>query len=218
MQPPAPQDADPRETPKDDPRQQTDCPTHKQTDKPWEGNRKKIRSARTGKISISKNGKNPIPINLFRDKRENLHPSNHDLDHRTPSPWRLDSPRRFRNRQGMPALTRRRSTNLHLVTWHVYYGDVPVGMIGQRAGVPVDADQWQWSCGFYPGLEPGQHRHGIARHLLKRAPALRLTGISCCQRFPRMHSMNGDDIVRSGQRSLLNDREANGSTARSPAR
>jgi hypothetical protein len=63
----------------------------------------------------------------------------------------------------MPALTRRRCTNPHQVTWHVYYGDVPVGTIGQRAGVPVDADQWQWSCGFYPGLEPGQHHHGIAR-------------------------------------------------------
>jgi hypothetical protein len=32
----------------------------------------------------------------------------------------------------------------------------------QRAGVPVDVDQWQWSCGFYPGLRPGQHRYGTA--------------------------------------------------------
>ena len=44
----------------------------------------------------------------------------------------------------------------------VYYGDVRVGLIGERAGVPVDRDQWQWSCGFYPGLHPGQHRYGIA--------------------------------------------------------
>jgi hypothetical protein len=34
--------------------------------------------------------------------------------------------------------------------------------IGERAGVPVDRDRWQWSCGFYPGLHPGQHRSGIA--------------------------------------------------------
>jgi hypothetical protein len=26
--------------------------------------------------------------------------------------------------------------------------------------VPVDVDQWGWSCGFYPGLEPRQHRSG----------------------------------------------------------
>jgi hypothetical protein len=62
----------------------------------------------------------------------------------------------------MPVLTRRRSDNPHQVTWHVYYGDIHVGTIGQRAGVPVDVDQWHWSCGFYPGLHPGQHRYGIA--------------------------------------------------------
>jgi hypothetical protein len=62
----------------------------------------------------------------------------------------------------MPALTRRRSDNPHHETWHVYYGDVPVGAIGERAGVPVDVDQWEWTCGFYPGLDPGQHRTGTA--------------------------------------------------------
>jgi hypothetical protein len=36
------------------------------------------------------------------------------------------------------------------------------GTIGERTGIPVGADQWQWSCGFYPGLHPGQYRHGIA--------------------------------------------------------
>jgi hypothetical protein len=35
----------------------------------------------------------------------------------------------------MPSLTRRRSDNPHQVTWHVYYGDVHVGTIGERAGV-----------------------------------------------------------------------------------
>jgi hypothetical protein len=37
----------------------------------------------------------------------------------------------------MPALTRRRSDNPHQLTWHVYYGDVRVGTIGERADVPV---------------------------------------------------------------------------------
>jgi hypothetical protein len=62
----------------------------------------------------------------------------------------------------MPSLTRRRSTDRHRETWHVYYGDVRVGTIGKRAGVPVDVDQWGWSCGFYPGLHPGRHQYGSA--------------------------------------------------------
>jgi hypothetical protein len=61
----------------------------------------------------------------------------------------------------MPSPTRRRSDNPHHVTWHVYYGDIHIGTIGERVGVPVDVDQWQRSCGFYPGLHPGQHRYGI---------------------------------------------------------
>jgi hypothetical protein len=34
--------------------------------------------------------------------------------------------------------------------------------IGRRAGVPVAAAQWAWSCGFYPGMEPGAHKSGVA--------------------------------------------------------
>jgi hypothetical protein len=34
--------------------------------------------------------------------------------------------------------------------WHVFYGDVHVGTIAARAGVPVDVDQWGWQCGFHP--------------------------------------------------------------------
>jgi hypothetical protein len=73
----------------------------------------------------------------------------------------------------MPALTRRPNYDPHRTGWHVYYGDVHVGSIGKRAGVPVSAPQWQWSCGFYPGMEPGQQRRcrklrGLARGLRKR--------------------------------------------------
>jgi hypothetical protein len=62
----------------------------------------------------------------------------------------------------MLELTRRRSDNDHSESWSVYYGDVRIGWIGQRAGVPVDVDQWGWSCSFYPGLHPGQHQDGSA--------------------------------------------------------
>jgi hypothetical protein len=67
---------------------------------------------------------------------------------------------RYRITRAMPSLTRR--NNPHQETWHVYFGDVHVGTIGERAGVPVDVEQCGRSCGFYPGLNPGQRRAGIA--------------------------------------------------------
>ncbi|WP_041956748.1 hypothetical protein [Bradyrhizobium japonicum] len=63
------------------------------------------------------------------------------------------------------ALTRRRSENSHEETWQIYFTDVRVGTIGMRAGVPIHADQWGWSIGFYPGMEPGAGRMGIAASL-----------------------------------------------------
>jgi len=66
----------------------------------------------------------------------------------------------------MPALTRRRDKDRHQESWRVYYGDVCVGWIGERAGVPVDVEQWGWNCGFYPGLAPGQHSYGVAEDFM----------------------------------------------------
>src|SRR5262245_6502805 len=62
----------------------------------------------------------------------------------------------------MPTLTRRRDKTDAREGWLIYFGDVNVGRIGLRAGVPSHAPQWGWSCGFYPGTEPGQHRSGTA--------------------------------------------------------
>jgi hypothetical protein len=63
----------------------------------------------------------------------------------------------------MPQLARRRDPEAHhQETWHVYYGDVRVGTISERAGVPVDEDKWGWNCGFYPGTEPGEYLSGTA--------------------------------------------------------
>ena len=61
----------------------------------------------------------------------------------------------------MPALTRRRYPERQ-DCWHVYYGDVHVGTIARRVGVPFDVDQWGWLCGFYPGCDPGDHTDGPA--------------------------------------------------------
>jgi hypothetical protein len=40
----------------------------------------------------------------------------------------------------MPALTRRRSKDARAEGWPIFYGDVQVGTIGIRAGVPVGVD------------------------------------------------------------------------------
>ena len=54
----------------------------------------------------------------------------------------------------MSALTRRRDPDRR-DCWRVFYGDVCIGTIARRAGVPNDVDQWEWSCGLYPGTCPG---------------------------------------------------------------
>src|SRR5215831_2221734 len=42
----------------------------------------------------------------------------------------------------MPTLTRRRSHDSHREVWLVFYGDIPVGTIGERAGVSIGAQNW----------------------------------------------------------------------------
>jgi hypothetical protein len=50
----------------------------------------------------------------------------------------------------MPALTRRREKARHQESWQVYYGDVRIGWIGERAGAPKSTEQWGWCVGFHP--------------------------------------------------------------------
>jgi hypothetical protein len=61
----------------------------------------------------------------------------------------------------MSALTRRRYPERQ-DCWHVCYGDVHVGTIAIRTGIPHDEDPWGWTCGFYPGSRPGEHTGGSA--------------------------------------------------------
>ena len=60
------------------------------------------------------------------------------------------------------ALTRQR-VNDRPESWHIYYAGVRVGAIAERSGIPASSDRWwQWSCGFYPGSHPRDHRHGTS--------------------------------------------------------
>jgi hypothetical protein len=60
----------------------------------------------------------------------------------------------------MPTLTRRRSPDAPEESWQVFYGDVRVGTIGKRVGIPRDQAPWGWTCGFYPGSHPGECTNG----------------------------------------------------------
>jgi hypothetical protein len=62
----------------------------------------------------------------------------------------------------MPTKLTRRRYPERVDCWDVFYGDVCVGTIARRTGCPVDVDQWEWGCGFYPGTEPGQGESGTA--------------------------------------------------------
>jgi hypothetical protein len=62
-------------------------------------------------------------------------------------------------------LTRRRQKAAHQENWHIYYGDVHIGTIAVRAGAPNAVPQWEWSCGFYPGMAPGTQQSGTSATL-----------------------------------------------------
>jgi hypothetical protein len=62
----------------------------------------------------------------------------------------------------MPTPTRRRDPDAHQECWRIYYGDVHVGTIAVRSGIPHDQPAWGWRCGFYPGSEPGEYLSGTA--------------------------------------------------------
>jgi hypothetical protein len=53
-------------------------------------------------------------------------------------------------------------SEVHQECWRVFYGDVCVGTIGLRAGVPTDVDQWSWSCGYFPLSHRGRRAEGTA--------------------------------------------------------
>ena len=62
----------------------------------------------------------------------------------------------------LPALARRRDLETSFECWHVMLGDVRVGTISVRPGVLAGADQWGWSCGFYPLSHRGEREDGTA--------------------------------------------------------
>jgi hypothetical protein len=62
----------------------------------------------------------------------------------------------------MPALTRRLDPRAPQERWRVFYGDIQVGAIGMRSGVPIHVDQWEWSCNLHLASGRGRGGRGIA--------------------------------------------------------
>src|SRR5262245_60889150 len=62
----------------------------------------------------------------------------------------------------MTALTHRRQEDRLQECWDILYGDVCVGTIGERSGVPKDVEQWGWFCGFHPVSHRGIRADGVA--------------------------------------------------------
>ena len=75
---------------------------------------------------------------------------------------RIACPLRSRLNARMPALTRRRNLEAPDECWHIFFGDVRVGTIALRTGMPPGEDPWGWSCGFYRGAHPGECTDGTA--------------------------------------------------------
>jgi hypothetical protein len=59
-------------------------------------------------------------------------------------------------------LTRRRDHDRREECWLIYFGDVHVGTIAVRSGIPHDQPAWGWRCGFNPGSNPGECTSGTA--------------------------------------------------------
>src|SRR6516225_4560149 len=76
--------------------------------------------------------------------------------------WRLHRRPDRRDHGGMSALTRRRDPAAHHETWLIHHGDVHIGTIRIRAGVPGSVDQWGWTCGFHPASHRGVSADGAA--------------------------------------------------------
>jgi hypothetical protein len=113
----------------------------------------------------------------------------------------------------MVMLTRRRDPDAGQESWLVYYGDVHVGTIGVRSGIPHDQVPWGWRCGFYlSGIRAGRVHVRHRGHLRPGASRLRVRLAPVPVEAPRGRSRLGE-ISTTGRR-----RNIGASTAASACR
>ena len=100
----------------------------------------------------------------------------------------------------MPALTRRRSDNPHRKTWHVYYGDVRVGLIGERAGVPSTETNGNGHADSTPVFIRASTDTVQGRRSKRRLPASAPIGKPSCLRYPTAPLRNTGKTEKPGPR------------------
>ena len=62
----------------------------------------------------------------------------------------------------MATLTRRRDADRQTEHWLIFAEDIHIGSIGVRGGVPIHAEQWQWTVSVFPASRRGIRDAGIA--------------------------------------------------------
>ena len=60
----------------------------------------------------------------------------------------------------MSTLTRRCQHGVHQETWHIYYGDVRIGSLGERPGVRA-ARRMALELRLLSGMDPSRQQRGI---------------------------------------------------------
>ncbi len=63
--------------------------------------------------------------------------------------------------------------------WKIYFGDVCIGDIGPRAGVPTTVDQLEWYCGFVPPAHRGVDAGALLSIYTTRDKSSKLRGGIC---------------------------------------
>ncbi|WP_213291117.1 hypothetical protein [Bradyrhizobium sp. sGM-13] len=98
--------------------------------------------------------------------------------------------------------------------WKIYFGDVCIGDIRPRAGVPTTVDQLEWYCGFVPPAHRGVDAGGTAidlhdvrqkfeaawRNLRTAFTGRRLCRVPLCARLDRMETENVEGTAASCRR------------------
>jgi hypothetical protein len=117
----------------------------------------------------------------------------------------------------MSALTRRRDPEAHQEVWHGDYGDVRVGTIGERAGVPVGVEQWGWSCGIYRRAPVVEKSLYASEEALTELINAKRNGKTVGPR-PRPKGENVVDLMDALKKSIAGAQKAKSPARRLPAK
>lgn len=103
----------------------------------------------------------------------------------------------------MPALTRRRNQDRHRESWRIFYGDIEVGWIGLRSGVPKDVEHGAGTAGSFRSHIAVSAPMVLRRPSRRRAPISKPHGLTSC---PAAAMPTSTNTASSGRTSRGNIR------------